>query len=326
MTSTTGTRKLAAPAGRPSKRARTAGATDDQAPLTIAHNIDGLEDVDDTPELPADEEAASTEAARTALLTSARRRLVPVRRAFVQLPRNGAKDADRAGPLASLVEKRQHVALDLILLLLALQPVISEKDPLPGKTWARLLTTSKATRSAATVSRTWAVLEDLQMIQRQRGTPVRPLREDGSGAPWSHPGQDRDAIGYFSLPRRYWTDGWHERLHLPGKAMLLILLAETNSPTSSTFTLPAEKIAKHYGLSLSTVKRGLRELRAQDLIGEHWQRIPAPRSTTGSTYRVHYWLKSPFSTKYRQAARNADKSEIDGRAKVEADAVFGSQT
>jgi hypothetical protein len=288
-------------------------------------NIDHLTDVDDTPDLPAHQAAASHDATRAALLVSARRRLIPVRRTFVQLPRNGTRGASRAGPLARLVEERQHVALDLLLLLLALQPVISEDDPLPGKTWARLLSTSSATRSPATVSRTWAVLEDLRLIRRERGQPVRPLREDGSGAPWMHPGEDRDSIGYFSLPRRYWTDGWHERLRMPGKAVLLIMLAETNMPGSSVFSLSAEKIAAHYGLSISTVKRGFQELRDHDLLGEHWQKIPAPRSATGWTYKTHFWLKSPFSTKYREAARKADKQEISARAKAAAESDNGTR-
>lgn len=278
-------------------------------------DIDGIADIDDTPDLPFDEAAASHNATRIALLVSARRRLVPIRRTFVQLPRGDAH-VDRAGPLARLVEGRQHVALDLLLLLLALQPVISDQDPLPGKTWARLLSTSSDARSPATVSRTWAVLEKLNLIRRERGQPVRPLREDGSDATWTHPGEDRDAVGYFSLPRRYWTDGWHERLHLPGKAVLLIVLAETNTPGSPAFSLPAEKIATHYGLSLSTVKRGLQELRDLELLGEHWQRVPAPRSATGWTYRTHYWLNTPFSTKYREAARKADRREISARVKT----------
>jgi hypothetical protein len=306
---------------RPPKRSL---AHESAAPPTLV-NIDGIADVDDIPDLPADEEAASEEGTRTALLVSARRRLVPVRRTFVQLPR-GNGNADRAGPLARLVEGRQHVALDLLLLLLALQPIISERDPLPGKTWARLLSTSSDTRTPATVSRTWAVLENLKLVRRERGLPVRPLREDGSGTAWTHPGEDRDAVGYFSLPRRYWTDGWHERLHLPGKAVLLILLAETNTPGSSIFSLPAEKIAAHYGLSLSTVKRGLQELRDQELLGQHWQRIRAPRSPTGWTYRTHYWLNPPFSTKYREASRKADRREINARAKSTEEPADGRST
>jgi hypothetical protein len=167
------------------------------------------------------------------------------------------------------------------------------------------------------------VLENRRLIRRERGHPVQLLREDGSGAAWTHPGEDRDTVGYFSLPRRYWTDGWHERLRLPGKAMLLILLAETNTPGSPTFTLPAAKIAQHYGLSTSTVKRGLDELREHGLLGERWQRIPAPRSATGWTYKVHYWLNSPFSTKYREAARKADRAEIAAKTKAIAESKSG---
>jgi hypothetical protein len=67
------------------------------------------------------------------------------------------------------------------------------------------------------------------------------------------------------------------------------------------------------------------ELRDLGLVGEHWQKVSAPRSTTGSTYRVHYWLMAPFSTKYREAARKADKREIDGRAKSAAEKAREAQ-
>jgi DeoR/GlpR family transcriptional regulator of sugar metabolism len=108
--------------------------------------------------------------------------------------------------------------------------------------------------------------------------------------------------------------------------MLLILLAETNTPGSPTFTLPAARIAQHYGLSTSTVKRGLDELREHGLLDERWQRVPAPRSATGWTYKVHYWLNSPFSTKYREAARKADGAEIAAKTKAIAESKSGKQT
>src|ERR1035441_6395803 len=250
---------------------------DDDASQAESVIVDGLDETDEVPDLPPSEAPATSDATRAILLASARRRLVPIRRTFVQLPRNGAREAGRVGPLGRLVEERQHVALDLILLLLALQPIISERDPLPGGTWA-------------------------------------------------HPGEDRDAVGYFSLPRRYWTDGWHERLRLPGKAMLLILLAETNTPGSPTFTLPAARIAQLSGFATSTVKRGLDELREHGLLDERWQRVPAPRSATGWTYKVHYWLNSPFSTKYREAARKADGAEIAAKTKAIAESKSGKQT
>src|ERR1035441_3533334 len=150
--------------------------------------VDGLDETDEVPDLPPSEAPATSDATRAILLASARRRLVPIRRTFVQLPRNGAREAGRVGPLGRLVEERQHVALDLILLLLAIQPIISERDPLPGGTWARLLSSDSATRSPATVSRTWAVLENRKLVHRERGRPIQLLREDGSGAAWAHPG------------------------------------------------------------------------------------------------------------------------------------------
>jgi hypothetical protein len=94
VNSTTGTNTPEVPPGSSPGGAQTVGTTDDLALLTIMSNIDGLADIDDTPELPAHEQAASPEAALRAMLTSARRRLVPIRRAFVQLPRTRACRVD----------------------------------------------------------------------------------------------------------------------------------------------------------------------------------------------------------------------------------------
>jgi hypothetical protein len=280
-------------------------------------------DVDDTPDLPADQKEASPEAARRDLLFNVRRRLTPIRRTCVQLPRT--TPGDRTGPVFRLVNQRQHVALDLWLQMLAFKPIIGDEDPLPGRVWARLLSTDEHVRSAATVSRTWAVLEEAQLITRASGRPEL-LREDGSGAPWTHPGEDRDNIGYFGLPRVYWLDDYHATLGLPGKAVLLLLLAETNTAGSSLFAMPADQIAERYGTSLSTVKRGFGELRKQDLLGEHWQRVAAARSPRGFTHRVNYWLKNPFSTNYRAAAREKDKAEIEARATASSSAGKGGES
>ncbi len=272
-------------------------------------DLDGLGDIDDTPRLPEEDDPVAPDAQRRDLLRAARRRLVPVRRTFVQALRG---QANRAGPLARLVAERQHVALDLLLLLIALQPVIGPNDPIAGRTWARLLS-GRSTRSPATVSRTWKVLADLGLVEWTPNKPVVLLREDGSGQPYTHPGEGRVGAGYFGLPRRYWLDGWHERLRLPGKAMLLVLLAETNNPATPSFSVSAERIAEYYGFSVATVKRGLAELREAGLLGESWRKVGAPRSPTGWTYHVHYWLKNPFSTAYREAARVADATEADRR-------------
>jgi len=275
----------------------------------LVDDLDGLGSIDDTPVFAEAPEVASPDGQRRELLLAARRRLVPIRRSFVQALRGSE---DRAGPLARLVADRQHIALDLLLLLIALQPVIGPSDPISGKTWARLLS-GTTERSAATISRTWKVLDELGLVQWTPGRPIILLREDGSGVEYTHPGAARETAGYFGLPRRYWLDGWHQRLRLPGKAMLLVLLAETNNPASPAFSLPAERIAEYYGFSLATVKRGLDELRDLGLLGETWRRVAAPRSPVGWTYQVHYWLKNPFSAAYREKAREVDAAEADQR-------------
>jgi hypothetical protein len=189
-------------------------------PLATVIDVDGLGEIDDTPVLPDETDVASPQAALEQLLTSARRRVVPIRRTFVQLSR---ANEERTGNLARLVAARQRVALDLLLLLIALFPVIGPDDPIAGKTWAHLLSSPTRKRSPATVSRTWAVLEELGLVQWTPGRPVELLCEDGSGEPYTHPGNNRGDAGYFGLPRRYWLDGWHHRLGLPAKAVLLVI-------------------------------------------------------------------------------------------------------
>ena len=82
-----------------------------------------------------------------------------------------------------------------------------------------------AKRTPATVSRTWAVLDGLNLVKWTRGRPVVLLCEDARGDVYRHPGQKDAQAAYFGLSRRYWLDGWDTKLGLPAKAMLLILLA-----------------------------------------------------------------------------------------------------
>jgi hypothetical protein len=218
-----------------------------------------------------------------------------------------------------LALNNQHLAFDLELLMLALQPIATDGDDFSNVELANMMSTSARRRHPPAISRAWGELESRGLIVREvpagSTRPGRPtlLREDGMGGEWTHPGIDRDPIGYFSVPRLYWLNGFADTLSLPGKVMLMILLAETNEPNSTTLTHTHAQFSRYFGPSESTVKRGLNDLREHDILGERWDKRAARRSATGQTQVGHYWLKAPFSTPSRQKARELDQKEIDNR-------------
>jgi hypothetical protein len=130
--------------------------------------------------------------------------------------------------------------------------------------------------------------------------------EDGSGNPFARAtGQGR---GFFKLPYAYFHQRWHRELKLPGKATLLICLAQ-----APTFTLPTEHAAVWYGLSADTLQRGLDELRDLELL-KVWSRAKkAPRTRFGYTMENHYALQGPFTRAPIKADGEATKAR---RAKV----------
>ncbi|MFD4433010.1 hypothetical protein [Nocardia sp. NPDC058497] len=248
-----------------------------------------------------DEPALSSQAAVTALLSSAKRAYTPVRNSFVQRPPGSA---ERGSTLAILVRNRQERALDAILLVYALQPVLSNSDPLPFGTWAHLLSTRKPC-SVTTVSKTFRVLEEFRLTVKTRlghSTIVTPLMEDGTGKAWSKPGQptaDVDTGGYFAVPHDYWTAGYVDYLRLPGKAMLLIMLKETQG--TPAFEMAVERASEWYGISERTAERGYTELSNAGLLDIHVQRVASPRLPPGvRRERYHRALRTPFSTTRRR--------------------------
>ncbi|WP_181724205.1 hypothetical protein [Nocardia gipuzkoensis] len=249
-----------------------------------------------------DEDALGPQEALAALLSSAKRDYVPVRNVFVQRP-SGEKR--RSSMLAMFVGQRQERALDAILTLYALQPVLSEDDPLPLGAWANILSTRKSC-GLTTASKTFRVLEDMGLVTRVRQghrTVITPLLEDGSRQAWSRPGaQGGDLVssgGYFTIPHEYWTDGYIDRLRLPGKAMLLIMLKETQG--SPPFEMAIDRAQKWYGISERTAERGYIQLSAEGLLDVHIQRSASPRLPKGVLReRYHRALRDPFSTNRRR--------------------------
>ena len=244
--------------------------------------------------------------ARKILLDSARRGYVPVRNVFVQ---QDPGSAERGSMLAALVTKRQERALDALLTLYALQPILTPDDPLSLGVWANILST-RTPCGLTTASKTFQVLEGMGLLTRTRrglSTVLTPLREDGTGLPWNRPGMRADDApsgpiqdgAYFTIPHEYWNDGYIDRLRLPGKAMLLIMLKETQGKL--TFEMAVDRAKRYYGISERTAERGYRELDNEDLLLVHIQKTASARLPAGVMRSIyHRALRDPFSTDHRR--------------------------
>lgn len=220
------------------------------------------------------------------LLNRSRRRNVPIRRSFLQLP----GPPKQPGPLAGFVEGRRPIALDLWLLLHAGAASSPWDVRQPAMSWARMLDMPQTLSSETTISRNWSWLEQRRLVRSERDHRVRKvflLMEDGSGRAFKRStGQQR---GFFKLPYAYFTQRWHKELKLAGKATLLICLAQ-----APTFTLPTEHAAGWYGISADTLQRGLDDLRELELLKVWTRAKKAPRTRFGYTVENHYALQGPF--------------------------------
>jgi hypothetical protein len=236
-----------------------------------------------------------------ALLDRSKRpnKAVPIRRAFLQ---QGTLRRPEEGPLATLVRRHDMRALDQYLLLHAAASADPWNVDLPAATWARAMGLPEESGVSA-VSKTWRRLEGMGLVARTRKgrlASLRLLREDGSGKPYTHPGQGSDREPYLKLPYAYWTDqqGWYRTLDLPAKAMLLIALSLRDD-----FILPTERAWTWYGLSPDTAERGLRALRRAKLLHRRHDFKVAPLSATGVTDEYHYTLKAPFGPRAGRRTR-----------------------
>lgn len=237
------------------------------------------------------------------LLDSAKRGWVPIRNRFVQQPPGSAT---RSAVLAQFVTNRQERALDALLTLHALQPVLAT-GPLPLGAWANILST-RAPCSSPTASRTFRVLDDMGLLTRERAghaTTFTPLLEDGSREPWARPGsRHKPSDNYFILPHEFFTEGYIDRLRLPGKAMLLIMLKETQ--IDPLFSMAVDRAPSWYGISERTAERGYAELKEENLLDIHIQRMASPRLPSGVLRVVyHRALRGPFSTSRRAKLQRA---------------------
>lgn len=282
-----------------------------------------------------DQQASGPADVRRWYLGRARKGYADLHRDWVQLPK-GTK-GPRGSALAQLVTTKRETALEAFLLLHALQPVLQNGQPLPMEVWAALLTrTRHVSHNAA--SKAFGSLEEMGLVKRRRESRrslIEPLAEDGSGQPWANIGtrKENDEIGqgYFTLPFAYWLDGYADRLRLPGKAMLLILLSETQVKPSTL--IPVERAQEWYGVSERTAERGYRELDHLGLLLIKRQVRSNAEVPGGQHHVYHRALAAPFSTVARtqlrsdaaavSAARAAASTVTNGSADTSGDQEGG---
>lgn len=255
----------------------------------------------------ADAAPASPERALADLLASTKRGYVPLRKSLVQWP---SDQAVRPNQLARFVTGRQERALDALLLLHALTPIL-DGSPLALATWARLLSvTAPCGPKGASAAFDTLVTMGLATRGAAGSRPVvTPLREDGSGATWVRPGSPGDNVdkGYFVLPHDYWTSGLSSRLNMPGKAMLLIMLAETSDKPN--FAMAAQRAKDWYGVSERTAERGYGELSAAGLLLVHVQTVAAPKHPLGFAKVYHRALADPYSMDSRARLQRSTRTQ-----------------
>ena len=238
-------------------------------------------------------------------LEAAKRGWFPLRKTFVQRPKDSGPQADRPSPRASvlsdLVHGRHQRPLDLLLLLHALQPIL-EGSPLKLATWATMMS-AVTPCTASGVSRAIDTLIDRDLVRREgsgHSPELRLLREDGEGEPWVKAGSTSEAgPGYFVVPHEYWTAGVYKQLHMPGKAMLLITLAETQNPKTPSFHMAYERATDWYGVSERTAERGFGELSRAGLLRMKVRKVLDRRHPKGR--RDEVWRASTHPSPRRAA-------------------------
>jgi hypothetical protein len=238
-----------------------------------------------------------------------------LRHILVQLPE---RDKPRASILAKMMHGRKHRALLLYILLLTCWPWLEQQwKPLEGSVWIRALTAKGApTWSASTLSRAWADLVKLGLVEKvreERLVRVLPRREDGA-ASYDVPGGRRDRWNaYFSLPDAFWNDDVFAKLSLAGLVMFLVIAKETSRQSSVWFTYDSAE--EWYGIKPKSAQNGLDELRRLSLVKRTVEVIDAPLAPDGKTVHMHYALTGDFGYESRKALQNRAKKAIKKRQK-----------
>ncbi len=233
------------------------------------------------------------------LLVRSKRAELPIRKTFLQ---QGTGRVRTPGPLAELCRRQDERALELYLLVHAGASAHPFDVVLPAGVWARAIGLGPTASARSAVSKALRRLEDLRLVRRERAgnrSRVVLLDEAGTGADYTHPAEDDER--YLKLPYAYWEEGWHLRLELRAKVLLLIALGLTDA-----FPLPADRARDWYGISPDTVQRGLAELADHGLLNVDERFKKAALSETGWTTEYRYTLQPPFGPR-RQAGATVTK-------------------
>jgi DNA-binding transcriptional ArsR family regulator len=230
-----------------------------------------------------------------AILDASDRSAVPIRGAFIQGKDPASKS--QPGPLSALVRRGRNSTLEQYLLLHAWASGGRFDVRRDSRVWARALGLSTDEAGRRTVGRNWKILSELGLVDAHRvGREVCAtlLKEDGSGLPYRHPHADGEL--YLQLDYKYWAKGYHERLTVPGKAVLLIALT-----LGDWFSLPTRRGPEWYGISRSTLERGFRDARRAGVMEARFEFKEAPLAPEGYTRENYYRLMPPFGPRGRIA-------------------------
>lgn len=224
-----------------------------------------------------------------ALLGASGRELLPLSYRFVQ--HRSAEDKGIPGPLAQFVKAHNLRGLHQYLLAHAAASGGEFEVTRDSRVWARALALDEERASSqAAVSKAWNWLERKKLIRRgRRGrlSKITLLSDDGSGDPYRHPVDQGQA--YLALPYEFWRQRWHERLDLSATSVLLI--AMTLKPG---FILPQSHVQEWYGISPTTLSKGINRLRKADLLTVKRDSEVAPLAPKGFRIVYHYTLQEPF--------------------------------
>jgi hypothetical protein len=191
---------------------------------------------------------------------------VPLAESFIR--RENASDPPP--PLAQLLRGGQggevRLKLYLTMSLLAVSPPYDIR-PVPARSWAAALGLDDPGRNGArrvSDAIDWLAEHKFLVAERRQGTPgpVRLLSQDGSGSLYKRPTPGRR---YVRLPLGLWEQGWIVRLSGTALALLIVLLDLQGGRAQPQWISP-EPARHRYDLSPDTWTKGLRELRALDLV------------------------------------------------------------
>ncbi|WP_282688884.1 MULTISPECIES: hypothetical protein [unclassified Streptomyces] len=225
----------------------------------------------------------------------------PIRREFIRSRTEGlyGEPTTGPGPLSKLL--RAPHAFELLLLVHSVTTGgdfgVTERSQL----WARAagLYLPADRNASVVVSRQWQHLEKLGLIERrQHGRFKRIVKRRECGlvgevsVPYTAPTGARGDV-YFRVPFAYWREGWHQKLGMPGKAVLLAAMSRRRE----TFTLPQDtRGAGALGLGRHTMTRGIDDLLSHKLLVKAGtdEMIDA-RTMRGYAWVHTYQLAQPFN-------------------------------